>query len=418
MMYLKLKAGALYYVIGIAVVIALLLVSFITLNGLQLLFMTRSSNFKETVYTNQQSFRYLQQVSMSYNRPLVIYSPTNPALQTTLKKKHWGIFDLLFATSQLKSEKFRSVSLLGSGLVNRSALYLSDHKKPLVLAGNTRIEGDVLVPKKGVKRGAVGGNNYYHQQLLFGQLANSKPNLPKLTNRAYLQQIATAILSEEIQNESWKMQKEQTHSFWQPTKLVYTAGRLDLQHVLLQGNIIVQSDTHIRVFNSSQLKDILLLAPIIEIMDGVKGNFQAIASRELQVGKHCELRYPSALVLCEGHNVNGVSQKKLPNMRIDEGSRIQGVLAYVSDDSKQSYKSALKIHKNVLLEGELYCEKNLDCEATIYGTVYADAFVAEQFGSVYQNHLYNCRINSNLLPVPYGGLFIENQPIHLAKWLY
>lgn len=412
------RAGALYYVIGMAAVIALLLGSFLTMNRLQQLFLTRSYDFKEIVYTNQQVFRYLEELSIDYNQPSLLYHPTNPDLQTTLLKKHWGIFDVLLSTSQLRKEHFKSVSLLGSGQQHRSALYLSDHKKPLVVVGSTRIEGQAILPEKGIKRGTIAGRNYYEQDVLFGVHANSQPYLPKLRNRAYLQRIDTELLSEEMRYKTWGTEPVETHSFWQPTHLFYAAEGLDLKHVSLQGNIIVQSATQIRVFNSCHLKDLLLIAPSIEIMEGVKGNFQAIASRALRVGKNCELKYPSAMVLCETTRANETPPVNLPNMHVDEGTRIQGVLAYISDASQRVHKAEMKLQKNVLLEGELYCEKNLDSEATIHGTVYADAFVAEQFGSVYQNHLYNCRINSYLLPPEYSGLFIEDQPVNLVKWLY
>lgn len=418
MIHFRIKAGALYYVTGIAAIIALLLVSFITLNRLQQLSSTQSSNFKETIYTNQQSFRLLQHTDIGYQKPVVIESPTNASLQTTLLKKHWGVFDVLLASSQLKNEHFKSVALVGITNEYRNGLYLSDHKRPLVVVGTTRIEGNAKLPQKGMKTGTIGGQNYYNQKLLYGRSTVSTQNLPKLKNRDYLQQITNEILSEEVNFEYWGAQTRKPLSFWQATKIVYAQGSVDLEEISLSGNYIVQSENRIRVFKTSKLKDVILIAPIIEILDGVQGNFQAFASRELTVGKNCRLQYPTALVFCEGASQSPMIHKNLPNMQIQEGTSIQGALVYISDEGNNSHRAQLKLHANVMLEGELYCERNLDSEAVIHGTVYTDAFVAEQFGAVYQNHLYNCSINAELLPAEYAGLFIESQETNIVKWLY
>ena len=72
----------------------------------------------------------------------------------------------------------------------------------------------------------------------------------------------------------------------------------------------------------------------------------------------------------------------------------------------------------VVVDGELYCEANTDLQATVNGSVYTNGFVAKQFGSIYQNHLYNARINSSQLPTAYAGLQWENSHQNIAKWLY
>ena len=42
--------------------------------------------------------------------------------------------------------------------------------------------------------------------------------------------------------------------------------------------------------------------------------------------------------------------------------------------------------------GEIYCDKNFELSGTVKGSVLTKGFIANQFGSVYKNHIYNGKI--------------------------
>jgi len=68
----------------------------------------------------------------------------------------------------------------------------------------------------------------------------------------------------------------------------------------------------------------------------------------------------------------------------------------------------------------VYCTANLELKGWVNGRVHTQAFVALENGRIYQNHLYNGRINGTVLPLSYAGLELEGQNTSkkLMKWLY
>ncbi|MGC1633475.1 MAG: hypothetical protein WA749_15300, partial [Gelidibacter sp.] len=66
----------------------------------------------------------------------------------------------------------------------------------------------------------------------------------------------------------------------------------------------------------------------------------------------------------------------------------------------------------------VFCNNNTELRGTVYGTIYTSNFVAQQSGSIYQNHIYNGRILSKELPTEYIGLQLESTQKGVMKWLY
>jgi hypothetical protein len=68
--------------------------------------------------------------------------------------------------------------------------------------------------------------------------------------------------------------------------------------------------------------------------------------------------------------------------------------------------------------GEVYCNQNTELKGAVIGSVFTNNFIANQFGSVYQNHLYHGQISIDQLPEAYVGLLFNNSKQGIAKWLY
>jgi hypothetical protein len=418
---IKVRAGALQYTIFIAIVIALLVFAFIGLSHLQGKLRLKANVFQEVVHTSNLGIAYNIKHQIAYNEEVLLPFLTKN-VATRVEKKHWGIFDVITATSSRNKELFTKIALLGGQQRQRPALYLQDVNQPLVVVGNTRIEGKVYLSKHGVKRGSISGHSYMGNQLIYGTTQRSRNKLPEIENKPFLIALSKGNASNENTvfidlEEGLKL----VNSFTEPTKVIRNGGVVNLQFIELTGNIIVQSSTKIRVYKSALLNDVILIAPQIEILDKTVGNFQAIASKKIRVGKKCNLSYPTALIVVEKKELSSVTtfkDKEINQIFIDKSSEIRGVVGFISENKKDNHKAQIVLEEQSVVIGEVYCNQNFELKGTVKGSVYNKQFIAKQFGSIYKNHIYNGKIISNDLPTQFCGFSLKDTKPNIVKWLY
>jgi len=415
--YIQLKAGALQYTIFISVVIALLVFAFISLTYVQQQLKIKNTHFKEVVHTTNQAFYHSTLQEIPYNSQANTNEVRKDENIKTVVKKNWGLFDIAAITSTLKKEVHTKTALLAAYQQKRTALYLQDESQPLVLVGATKIEGDVYIPKQGAKTGTIAGHSYTNQHLIYGTTNTSKNRLPKPRNLQYLQNFKTALLTS-TNDIDLEENSNLVHSFLEPTKIIRSNTTIDVRNVQLTGNIVIQSNTKITVFASSALSDVVLIAPTIVIRENVHGNFQVIASKEIKVAKGCKLKYPTALVLLDKNRTTANNLKETHHILIESGSEVKGIVAFIAENNKENYNTQIRIDEETIVTGEVYCNQNIELKGTVHGSVYTRGFIANAFGSVYKNHIFNGKIISSRLPEQYAGLQFENTKLKTAKWLY
>lgn len=417
-------AGSLQFVLFIGVVIMLLLMAFVTLSHSQSFFGKKTELFINTVRKADSGLRYMlkneQAQKDSIDLPIGLDSPVS------LKgiKEHWGSFEKYTIVSTAKKNRFVKTVLVGKKHPEKlPALYLQNNERPMIIVGNASITGDAFLAPQGIRPGNISGNSFYGDTPLRGSQRLSSSQLPKLNQdlRSHLELLsqnrfrarpdAIIPLSRDM---------KYANSFKQPTQYIY-GDRMDLSGVSLTGNLIIQASQKIIVQASSQLQDVLLLAPEIEIKSNVKGTFQSIASKHISVGKGCVLGYPSALVIvAQRQNANQSSTTQRPAIFVDSKTDILGLIVYLSASEERQLAPKIGLSEKVNLWGELYCEQNLELKGNVFGSVTTKSFMALEGGSIYQNHLYNGTINSKRLHEQYVGLLMEDskQSKGIAKWLY
>ncbi|MBV7269069.1 hypothetical protein [Winogradskyella luteola] len=427
MLRLKLKAGALQLTMFIIVVIALLLTAFILLVHTHNQFQIQSDFIIQLTKQSNYGVDYTLENTIPLNDTTSI--DLNDEDYKTLKvhRDFWGLFEKVLSTSKIKNKRFQKVALIGSKqpINNRTALYIQDNNKPLVLVGDTKIEGLTYLPRQGVKPGYISGQSYYGSKLIFGPTRVSSV-LPKLSSEVIDNIRALEYIALDLPQNRFLNVEEGGHysnSFLKPLEVVFSNSSIDLRTIHLTGHILVQSKSKIVVHSTSKLKDVILVAPKIEIKPRVVGNFQAIASKEILVGDHVQINYPSALVVNEKPNTqtdeSSISSKEEHHLiTINENSVIKGSVVFLGQEKSNNYKSQLQIKENTVIYGELYNNQNTELQGMVYGSVYTDNFIANQAGSVYQNHIYNGTIIVDELPKQYAGLLINNPKKCVLKWLY
>jgi cytoskeletal protein CcmA (bactofilin family) len=426
MFWVKLRAGALQLTLFIIVVIALLLAAFVLLINTHKRFQIQTDFIIETTRNADKGIDYALQNTIRLNDTTSINLEDEDYKNLKVHRDFWGVFEKITTVSQIKNNRFQKIALIGAKQSegNRSALYLQDNNMPLVLVGNTKIEGTAYLPKRGVKSGNISGESYYGSKLIYGQTKVAS-KLPKVFAETIdqiklIENLVSKVLNQQFI--SLESGNQYSNSFLKPTQVVFSNSDIYLNEIKLTGNIIIQSKTKIIVEASSILKDVVLIAPKIEIKNNVIGNFQAIASKNILVGKSVQLQYPSALVLNENKILaqQEISNESIEqnNIIINDNSTIKGLVLFLGLDQLNNYKAQVKLKEKATIIGELYCNTNTELEGTINGTVYSNNFIANQAGSIYQNHIYNGEININELSEEYVGLPFKNSKKGVLKWLY
>ncbi|WP_430412797.1 hypothetical protein [Kordia sp.] len=420
----KLKAGSLQFAILISAIIAVLLAVFVILVNSHTLFAKKSDLLIETIQQADNTINYsLQDFSTARDTSFIVVDE-DKNITSKYHRSYWGMFGKVYSQSKAKTKTFEKIALVSGWqtVTDRTSLYLKETNRSLILVGNTKIQGKAYLPKRGVRAGNISGNSYYGSQLIYGNILRSNETLPKLPKKLVDQIEVLQHMSLPISNEDYidiQVNKSYTNSFTKPTKTIYAKGLLAIFNVKLIGNIIVRSDTKVKIAASSVLKDVLIIAPEIEIEDNTNGVFQAIASINITIGKNCMLTYPSALVIrAEDDLESNSNQEVKKHIFIDENTTIRGMICYLQDKTNNRFEPQLLVTKNTIIEGFVYCQQQMELIGSVYGSVYTSGFITKQFGSVYQNHIYKGTISSTELMDSYVGFPFENLDYKVAKWLY
>ncbi|MEP3208640.1 MAG: hypothetical protein ABJN95_05600 [Maribacter sp.] len=420
----KIPAGSLQFVLFIGVVILLLLLAFITLSYTHSFFGNKTDLFISTIRQADAGLNYMLQDELIQQDSIGL--PTNPDRPISLNgiKEYWGVYEKYTVASTSKKNRFVKSVLVGKKALGQlPALYLQNKERPLIIVGKASITGDAFLPQQGIRTGNIAGNAFYGESTLGGNQRTSSAQLPKLDQnlRDHLELVSQNQFrapSEMILPFSHAM--SYSNSFKQPTQFIY-GDRIDLVAVSLTGNLIIRASQKITVRSRSQLQDVILLAPEIEIKGKVKGTFQAIASKHISVGKGCLLGYPSALVtVTKGQSATPSTAEQRPAILVDSKTDVLGMIVYLGPSQGQQLLPQITVQDQVNLWGEIYCEQNLELKGNVFGSVTTQAFRAIEGGSIYQNHLFNGTINSAQLPQQYVGLLMSDasQSKGISKWLY
>lgn len=415
----KIKAGALQFVLFIGAVVAVLLLSFVLVSYSHNIFHKKTDVAIAVIKATDYGLRHSFQKEMRDGDKINLSSLDNLNISTEIEKSYWGLLEKRTATSKKGQFQFIKTALVGFANTNRPALYLKDNQRPLVLAGRTKITGTAYLPEQGVRMGNIYGNSYADSQLIFGKELPSSGTLPRFDTE-FQGQLVKLTTNYEPQGEEIALKNNMVikNSFTEPTKLIKGSTVL-LDKTTLTGNIIIWAETKITVTAASKLRDVILIAPSIEIAHWTKGNFQALASESITIGKGCELNYPTVLAVRNQKNDSLSHKNNTPHINIDAYAQVRGMLVYQDKISTNKYKAHVKINEHSKIIGELYCDQNTELKGSVYGNITTNAFVALENGNIYQNHIYNASVNSLLLPEEYGGIpYTSNSANQVLKWLY
>jgi len=422
----KIKAGSLQFSILISIVIAVVISSFIILSYTQQRFSKQIEFAENAIAISNEAFNYLKNQDIPYNDSIQYDIEGDGSF--VLHKKHWGIYDKVSSTGVHKVYKNHKIALMGGETPTQSrvAIQLDETNTPLVVVGDTRIMGNVILPSRGVKAGSIVGNHYKNEYLVNGSISTATSRRPSILTkkRSYLEQLVYGNIPSQDSLFIKSDNDSITSSFTTDPKWLYRKGIITLQDQVIKNNIIVKSDTLIRVTAFAKAENVLLIAPHIIVDTNVRGNFQAIASKSITVRDNVTLSYPSALVLFNKESTSDVSTNRrsqkdsLQGISIGSYSKIDGSIIQIGTSGSRYQKAAVKIAENTIVRGEIHTDQILELLGTVKGSVYVHQFETGVEGSIYRNHLYNTTIDTRNFPEVFCGITSDITQQNIAQWVY
>ena len=335
-----------------------------------------------------------------------------------IEKYYWGAYN--FASVKSFSDK-RSVSkffFYGTELNDTlsGCIYLVDHQRPLQITGNTKLIGDVYLPKAGIKPTYFDGKGYNADRLYFGDNFKSD-TLTTFTDQKIVGHVYSLFKKCDdklfLQLVSHHIPDSVINSFENEPQIYVVNKPGILNGNYLKGKIILVSDSLVRISSNTHLEDVVVIAPEIILADDFNGVVQLIASKTINIGKRCRLNYPSSILLLKDsiNNYQGI-------VNIGDSSHVTGLL-FANASPLDFYKNSIVLNNGTIFKGVVFVHGYVQPKGQIYGTVITDFFLYKSMSAIYENSLSDAVIDRTKLSVDFVISTLIKKPgrLKIMKWV-
>jgi len=408
----KIKASAIQYALVLIVVMALLLGGLVLFSGATRKIQTQFQLQEEVRFNAYSGIEYGKAFAneLSFNKPtqIILFERGIDSVEVT--KKTWGAYQVIVSKAFHRSTRSEAVAMIGHlSENNQPSLYLADLGNPLGLCGKTKISGQCELPKRGVKRTYIAGQNYIGDKLIYGTTTTSKAQLPEV-NQTLLNQIHLPVL---VTKRNWESEDSIVNSFVNEPLYYYESGSISIDANYIQGQVIIESDDSIFVSRLAQLDQVILKSPVVYFESGFEGSVQVFASHKITLEEDVTLLYPSVLSVIETNRYESIS-----GIELGEGSRVLGSIFLTSETPDFRKEILLDIQEKAAVYGLAYCNGKTQLKGKVNGQLLTKKFYLKTPSSAYENHLLNAEI-INDLPADFAviPLLGSDQKYKTVSWL-
>lgn len=396
----KVKAQALYFVVTISIVIAILLSSFILNSSVYAEVSDQLDIERKLIWNSKSALNYgLSKEVLPFHEKLDLFGSETDSVE--ISSIPFGLFHFLKTTVFHGKQSLTANYVVGkqSLATNNTCIYLSESRNSLGVCGATKIIGDVYVPKRGIERSYIEGKSYQNKELYSGKKYSSSKEIPKLLKSTQL-----AIEEVYLQPDSSKPFPTDSNRIECFEKTEYLLNEPTAIDQLVRGPVIIRSNETITIQKEANLLNTIIVAPDVVVEDGFKGTLQIFATHTIVLGDDVTLEFPSNLIvksLKTNFNATGIT--------IGEHCNIAGNLAYIQPGSSLKIKGLISIGKESVIKGEVYSNRRTELKnCTIYGEVYTNSFYLKTHSSTYNNQLLDVEINKSKLDSNHISLGLNN----------
>lgn len=401
------KSGVLNLVIVVSIILFLItgFLYLILYNNLYLI--NRLKVFK------QQELNLQSVVSLIENRIIStkdsvynfqLYGTDNDSAKVILK--NWGVYDIAYISIKHKANEIKKVALLGvlNDSLSSAALYLTDYNRPLIISGNTKITGDVYLPKAGVRSGFVNGIGYRSDTLIHGIIMESKSSFPKIdTSRlSKIANIQSAFnenrVSDYLTNSNYK-------------SILVNEMESITQH--LSNYNLILSRHPIVLKEKIEFNNHIIIAPSVIINGDVTGFVQIFSTDSIIIHNNTRLSYPSTLNL-----INFSDPNKISKIIVREGAEVSAaIFSYNLFNEFNPIK--IELQNKAIIKGQIVSDGEFELNGNVHGNVICNKFTLNRNFTLYENYLFNSTINRKLLTNNFvtTSVLLNGSKLKLIKWL-
>lgn len=299
-------------------------------------------------------------------------------------KKSWGFYSTLTVASVFKKDTVLKTILVGQKPIDNDsklALYSTNYDKALKFSGEININGNLEIPNGRIEEAYINGT-VGNKIKIIGSQKKSKKTFPKLNVKLdYLESELESVLLEELNSNAY-------NSFANLTKVINVSNIRVLQDISISGNYIIKSSNEIMISSSSNLKDLLIIAPSIKVESGFIGSIQIQATRSVIIEEGVILEYPSSIYVTNNNPISVV---------IGSNSTILGGIVVDGVDYDNSLNTELVISEKSKIVGSVYCYGKTQLQGELIGEIYSDRFFLKTKSSIYENIIKDAVINRTIL---------------------
>lgn len=303
-----------------------------------------------------------------------------------------------------------------------------------VVAGSTKIIGDILGTTNKVTKGKIFGVNPVNENYLEGNINASENIFPKLFNDSILTNLIFnaglnavpigKVYDENVTIDKYFLAQNDTASQIyvngdltlsgtlnesKKTKQIFVSGKTTVEaKTIANADLEIYCDSTLTINTDVVIENLLVSAKgRIGISEGVIcKNVQFISQRGIEC-KNAVMNFPS--ILCLYINPDDTSKQR-STITINE-SKINGSIMLLTDDiASNKNKSRILIDDKSKIQGLIYSENNVEMSSSLFGTLYTYNIMFYKKPTQYINWLVNLNINRKkldelfLLPVGFAKL--------------
>jgi hypothetical protein len=400
----KLKAGALVYVI----VLSLIIMSLLGLIIMRSYYLSVDVNLlgeRDDIRDNINSVVNIIDEDSSllpFGKEFDLFEGS--IIKSFIRRDNWGLLDIVNISSSafLYRDSVCMLSACSKAKEDSTALWITDKRNYITISGSAYLRGKCYIPRLGMRKGYVEKQSYYRKEVIHGKVLRSQPQLRMLSEHIQKRFYA----AKENNGLDYIYEDDFDNSFQKVASVLYSAYEINLSGKSLKGKIKVISDKVIKIDSSSIIDNCLICAPIIIIGSGFKGRLQAFASEKIVIGEDVVLGYPSYLFL-KSTDFKG-------EIYVGERAIIKGGVLMQGDQ-----ESLFKTEHNSIIEGQVYVYGKASLQGSIHGNAYIDKLIFNTKWSRYEDVIYNTLIDRHLLKeeMPVLNLFSQEKRQVLIEWL-
>ena len=402
----KIQSSTLLYTVLVAFIIFIILLSFIQISYISTKFLDREI-LKDKLEANIKSCLevLLQRKELLFQDEINLYRDNSG--KVFIKTEFHGAYQIINLSASISKINLEKKYLVGTANEpDNFAIILPERNNELTLSGNTIIKGNCILPKLGVKQGMVNGVSFVGDRLIDGNISKSSNSIPNYNKRLlnlkeeYLKD-DSIILYSEIEGE-----QEIIRRFIDKKQIIYSTDLISISNKLIAGNVVVISEKGIMVNEQTKLKDIILIAPFINIGKNLQGNFQAFARDSVIIKEDVRLDYPSFI------GVFPVSNQTKTKIVLNQNAVVAGTVLGLN-------QTQLTIEDNAKIFGAAYIQGITELKGKVLGSILTERFSLKTGLNEHRDVIQNGEINIHKRPSLLANAFIfeDFQSIKVIKEL-